>query len=500
MSDKDLKKNIRSKKNSKEWKAAEIAHMLDVFNDAAKNVPSYGAFLKHQKFSKMHVGTIEGFSRIPPITKKNYLRKYPWGEQVARGALAQESLILTATSGSTGKPSYFPRTHELHERAYEQHKIFIENSGLDPKKPTLVIVAFGMGVWIGGIITYEAFRRISKRDFPMTILTPGVNKKEIYDALHEIGAAYPQVILCGYPPFVKDIIDNGPEAGVDWSSFDMRIVCAAEGFSEEFRDYLIRKGGMKNPYRDIMNIYGSAELGTMATETPLSILVRQLSLKHPALYSALFSEATRLPTLAQYVPTYVSFEAIDNRIYCTSSSVLPMVRYEIGDHGGVFTYDDLTSRCKEHGIDLRGALLHAGITNTVLELPFVYIYERADLSTKLYGAIIYPEHVKHGLMHRDLQKFITTKFTMFTRNNAQQDAYLEVNVELQSNVSPNPSLERAVSDAIMDALSEKSAEHRNNVLAMGDRVRPHITFWPLNDKNYFSNTGKHKWVKQNTVS
>lgn len=125
-----------------------------------------------------------------------------------------------------------------------------------------------MGVWIGGIITYEAFNRVSRRDFPLTILTTGVNKKEIYDALRTIGQHYAQLVLCGYPPFVKDVVDDGEPNGVDWRRFDTRILCAAEAFSEDFRDYLMQKTGIADAYRGIMNIYGSADLGTIATEIP----------------------------------------------------------------------------------------------------------------------------------------------------------------------------------------------------------------------------------------
>ena len=482
--------------SSASWKRMQDEYMLDIFQGSAKHVPAYRQFLKEKGFLAKTVNTMTDFRHIPPVSKQNYLKKFPWEDLCVPGALSGKSLVLTATSGSTGKPFYFPRTDSIDEQSYIMHRTFLKNSGLDPAEPTLVIVAFGMGVWIGGLITYEAFNRISERDFPLTILTTGVNKKEIYDALREIGPRYTQLVLCGYPPFIKDVIDDGPENGVQWKQFDMRIVCAAEGFSEDFRDYLLRKTGMRDAYRDVMNIYGSAELGTMATETPLAILVRKLTLAHPLLFTRLFTEATRLPTLAQFVPTFVSFEAADNRIYCTAGNALPLIRYEIGDHGGVFTYSELVKACREEGIDLKNEIRTAGISDTVAELPFVYIYERADLSTKLYGAIIFPEHVKHGLMRRELERYVTTKFTMFTKTDAKQDEYLEVNVELKENVKPTPELQHTVAEAIVESLMEKSAEHKNNVGALGDRVRPRVVFWAHNHHEHFAHGGKHKWVKK----
>jgi phenylacetate-CoA ligase len=478
------------------WSKLQDEYVLDAFHSAAKHVPAYRKFLKLQGIVPRDVKTAKDLLRVPPVGKKNYLRAYHWKDLCVKNAIDSQSLVLTATSGSTGKSFYFPRTNVIDEQSYIYHRGFLDRSVLDPDEPTLVIVGFGMGVWIGGIITYEAFKRISERDFPLTVLTAGVNKKEIYDSLREIGEHYTQLVLCGYPPFIKDVIDDGPGNGISWKQFDIRVVCAAEGFSEEFRHYLMEQTGMRDPYRSVMNIYGSAELGTMATETPLSILVRELALKNEDLFSDLFNEATRLPTVAQYIPSFVSFDAVDNRVYCTAGTALPLIRYEIGDHGGVATYAHVKRVCAEHGIDLKSEIKKAGIADVVQELPFVYVYERADLSTKLYGAIIFPEHVKHGLMNRKLQPSVTGKFTMETKFDENQNEYLEVNVELKAGVRLDKTLEEIVAHAIDESLSERSAEHKNNRSAMGERVRPRVVLWPYGDKHYFAAGTKHKWVRK----
>src|SRR6266853_359753 len=122
--------------------------------------------------------------------------------------MTEQSLVLTSTSGSTGKPFYFPRNGILDSQSSIYHQMFLKNSQLDVNKSTLVLICFGMGVWIGGLITYQAFKSISVRGYPMTILTPGVNKREIFEALKTIAPKYDQIILCGYPPFMKDIVDE----------------------------------------------------------------------------------------------------------------------------------------------------------------------------------------------------------------------------------------------------------------------------------------------------
>jgi phenylacetate-CoA ligase len=487
-------KFIYSKKSNL-WKKEREDQALKLFRDCADKVPAYKDFLKSNGIQVSKIKTLEDFQKVPPVTKANYLRQYPLEDLCMEGTLAQ-SLVFTSTSGSTGAPFYFPRNGILDWQSSIYHEMFLRTCALDKKKSTLILVCFGMGVWIGGVITYEAFKTISERGYPLTILTPGVNKKEIYEALKNIGPKFDQVILCGYPPFMKDVIDEGKDNGVTWNNYDLKIVFAAEAFSEKFRDYIMRKTGIKNAYRDTMNIYGSADLGTMAEETPLSILIRRLALKNKKIYQKIFKDANRLPTLAQFNPNFINFEAVNGRVYCTGNNALPLVRYDIGDNGGVLDYADIEKIFEEEGMSLAEEAKRVGIDDTIAELPFVYIYERADLSTKLYGAIIYPEYVKLGLQNLTVEKYITGKFTMYTQHDDDQNEYLEINIELKPGIVESDWLKTEVQKLIMESLLTHSAEHKNNAHMMPGRVDPRIVFWPHEDETHFKVGIKQKWVKK----
>lgn len=481
--------------SSADWERAVGVSVLRRFKEAVKGVPAYRQFLAKAGCTPSSIKTRKDVDRIPPISKGNYLRVYPWDTLSRSGALGSESLVLTATSGSTGQPFYIPRTDEVHEASTVFHQLFLERSGLSRKKRTLVIVAFGMGVWIGGLLTYEAFRRASERDWPLTLITPGVNKKEIFEALTRIGPSYEQLVLCGYPPFVKDLVDGAVDHGVDWRRWDMRIVCAAEAFSEQFRDYLMEKTGMQDPYRSVMNIYGSAELGTMASETPLTVLLRRLALSHEALYRKLFREANRLPTLAQFIPDLTAFEqGKEGQVYATGGSVLPFIRYDIGDQGGVCSYEDAERACADLGIDLAGEAERTGIADTIRPLPLVYIYERTDLSTKLYGAIIFPEHVKLGLAAPALERYVTGRFTMTTEHDASHNEYLELNIELKHGIADGEPVRQTIIESVMQSLAASSDEYRYLMGSVRDKVVPRVVFWPHEDPKYFAPGVKQKWV------
>lgn len=482
--------------SSETWSREAERHNIAVFRHAAHAVPAYKRFLKDHKVDPLDIRTSEDFSRLPAVHKSNYLRVSKWNELIASDALNDRHLILAATSGSTGKPFYFPRTSDVDSYAALFHTLFIENSGLDKKRKTLVIIGFGMGVWIGGIITYEAFSRVSEGGFPLTIITAGTNKKEIYEALREAGPYYEQVVVCGYPPFIKDLIDEGKEAGITWSRFDLRILCAAESFSEDFRDYLVRLAGLKDPLRTVISIYGSAELGTMAIETPLTTLLRRLALKKKPLFEKIFGDAKRLPTLAQFIPSCVNFTAVDGSLFCTASNALPLVRYDIGDKGGVRTFTEITAMCADEGIDLVREIRKAGIEDTVCQLPFVYVYERADLSTKLYGAIIYPEHVKGGLQKKQFDDHLTGKFTMMTKHDKGQNEFLEIHLELKPGVAESEELRAQVIEQVVESLANKSDEYRYLSGTVREKVVPRVVLWPHGHPEHFQQGVKQKWVKK----
>lgn len=468
--------------------------LLELFRFVAEKVPAYKDFLRQYKIKPEDVHTLEDLRRVPPMDKNNYLRKYPLVELCIDGTLDAQ-LVFTSTSGSTGEPYFFPRGDALDDQFSRYCELLFENS-TGAGKSTLIIVGFGMGMWIGGLITYEAFKHIGDRGNSLSIVTPGTSCKEIYDAMRNIAPHYDRVILCGYPPFIKDVIDDGKAHGVDWKKHDMKLLFAAESFSEKFRDYLVEKAHVRDPLRDTMNTYGSAELGGMAVETPIAILIRRMALENKEIYERLFTDASRLPTLAQYDPNFIHFEAQDKNVLVSGMNTLPLVRYAIGDNGDVWGLKDIEGIFKEEGVDLRAEAKQAGISDTIRELPFVYIHERTDLSTKLYGATIYPEYIKAGLEHPDLEDLITGKFTMLTEHDQKQDEYLEVNVELAVGIQPNDRLYEKVMDAIYNALAERSAEYRYMTGTIKERIIPRVRLWPHEYPPFFKTGGKQKWVKK----
>lgn len=474
------------------WNKTREKHALRLFHKAAELVPAYKNFLKMRKINHYRVKTFRDFKRVPQTSKREYLRRYPLRDLAWNGTLKQP-MSFSATSGSTGEQFYFTRSAELEWESSLVHEFFLRSSSHGHDTPTLVLVCFGMGVWIGGLITHRAFQMAGERGLPVSVLAPGINKIEIFTALKKLAPDFSQVILAGYPPFIKDIIDEAPSYGVNLGKLNIRLLFAAEAFSEKFRDYVAKKAKVKNIYLDTMNIYGTADIGTMAFETPTSILLRHLALKNKKLFIEVFGDIQKIPTLAQYNPLFIAFEEEGGEILLTGNNAVPLIRYNIGDHGGIYSFGEIAYVFKKYGVDIKKEAKSAGIDKLSL-LPFVYVYERADLVTTLYGLQIYPEMLKETFLDKTLSRPLTGKFSLATKFSSKQNQYLEINLELKKGARATQALKRLALKKIIAALLVKSSEFRELYRQLKERAVPKIIFWPAEHPLYFKPGTKQKWV------
>ena len=123
--------------------------------------------------------------------------------------------------------------------------------------------------------TASCCRYLASKGYPIVLTTPGNNKEEILRVVEEIGSNFEQIVLLGYPPFLKDVIDTGISRGIDWRQYQIKLVMAGEVFSEEWRDLVGERIGSQNPYYDSASLYGTADAGVLGNETPLSICIRR---------------------------------------------------------------------------------------------------------------------------------------------------------------------------------------------------------------------------------
>jgi len=487
-------------KPAKHWEKLGEMQALALFHHTSQTVPAYRKFLKAHGLDPANIKSIADFQTLPLTDKQSYLRASEYRDLFPGRDLSLATTI-SATSGSTGEPFYFPRGEDQDTQYEYAAELFLKNQFALDTKSTLGIIGFGLGVWIGGIFTYKILNRLAAKGYRLTLLPMGPNKELYLRSVKKFGAYFDQVLLMGYPPFIKDILDEAGNHGIQWNDYKIKILTATETFSEEFREYLTEHAAIKNPYTDIINIYGTVELGTMAHETALTTLIRKLALQDAAVFKNIFAQSSRLPTLAQYHPYLCYLEEVDGEVIGSGmGSSIPLVRYRFHDRGGVIPFETLLKKLRERGIDIIGEARRIGISQTIMHLPFVYVFERSDMSATLFGITIYPEYIRSALARREVTRTVTGKFTMITKNDRKQDQFLEINVELRKGVRSSLGLAHLIQNAVVDSLMRRSTEY--NYLSGGSsptyrkRLRPKIALWPYEDPLYFKPGGKQAWVKK----
>jgi phenylacetate-CoA ligase len=452
--------------------------VLDLFHRTAATVPAYRDFLRSHGVEPDSVVTFADFQRLPMVTKESYYRRYPLPELCRYGRLDGCDMIAVS-SGSSGQPTIWPRTvaDELHVAdRFEQ----VFRDGFDARdRSTLAVVCFPLGTWVGGLFTLACARHVAGRGYPITVVAPGNNKAEIFRVLPELGPHFDQVVLLGYPPFIKDVVDSGVAAGIDWAAFRIKLVLAGEVFSEQWRDLVAARAGIADPVRATASLYGTADAGVLGNETSRSVSIRRFLAGRPDLARQLFGDA-RLPTLVQYDPASRLFETHEGTLLFSCDGSIPLLRYHIADEGGLMSCSDMLEFCRANGF-------------TPLDgpgLPFLHVFGRSLFTVSFFGANVYPENVTVGLEQPTISDWVTGKFVLETVEDADRDRRLRVTVEAVPGTDPDPGMIAAAIRAQLRRLNSEFAHYVPEVYQL-----PEVVLRPAGDPEYFPVGVKHRYTR-----
>lgn len=464
---------------------------LQLFQRAARDVPAYRVFLAEQGVDPAVVTTPMDLQRVPLVSKSNYMQVYPLPDRCWDGRLDACDRVAVS-SGSTGAPTFWPRSirHEV-DVAVRFEQVF-RDAFAAHQQSTLAVVCFALGNWVGGVYTASCLWLLAQKGYPITVATPGNDKAEIFRIVRELAPHYRQTVLLGYPPFVKDVIDAGLADGIDWTRFRVRMVFAGEVFSEEWREIVARRVGSAAPCYDSASLYGTADGGVLGNETPLSIAIRRFLASRPDAARVLFGES-RLPTLVQYDPHCRYFEQHEGTLVVTANSGVPLLRYHIADRGGMLSYAEMRKFLRDHGAP---SLTPFGLDESapVRELPFVYVFGRADFTVSYYGANIYPENVTVGLEKPELMAALTGKFVLESPETADGDRVLRLTVELAPGVDVGSLDSGRVAESVKQELLRLNSEFAHYVPS--GRQTPEVVPRPFADPQYFPAGVKHRYTRR----
>ncbi|KAI8813961.1 hypothetical protein BJ742DRAFT_788013 [Cladochytrium replicatum] len=451
-------------------------------------------------------------SNFPFLNKSDLIGSDPKLSRRVQGSELSSLDLIHVSSGSGGVPTFWghsaadelivtTRFEQIFRDAFNSHSI-----------QTLAVVALPMGSWVGGLFTTSCVRVLAQKGYKITLVTPGNNAEEILRIIAALSPQFEQTVILGYPPFVKGIVDLGNSRRIPWGSFRMRFVFAGEVFSEEWRALVGQRAGVRDPLVDIVSIYGTADAGVLANETPISARVRRFLAANPSVAHELFGR-NRIPSLMQYDPlarfletrpddhtialSTMPFVTLENPDPTTAAGniSMPLCRYSIGDAGGIIGFDQIIEFVKTRGFDVvseyerdRSA---APELPPVRRLPFVWVFGRAFWTVSLYGANVYVENIMVGLEQEFIHRFVTGKFVLAV-NEDPDDTRLLVRVELAPNVEADESKQSAVADSLLGQLKRLNSEYANYVPV--DKQTPMVVLYKFGDPSFFPLGVKHSYI------
>lgn len=463
---------------------------LNLFHEAARRVPAYRDFLSKTKIKHDAIRTKSDFARIPIVDKNNYISQYRLEDLSWDGVLTSAKYISTS-SGSTGTPFFWPRGHNqditvgmIFQRLYEN--IFGTKDG-----STLCANSFALGTWIAGLEFYNATKWAADRGNRIVMITPGIDKTEAVNEIKKLASSFRRVVITGYPPFVKDIIELGKASGVEWKRLDVRLLTGGEAISETWRDYVLAMIGKKDNLASIINVYGMAESGVVAHETPVSIIFRRI-LREMSRIDTTLPDHDKIMGLYQYYPTARYFEVVsEDSLVLTANAGLPLIRYNTRDRGGILDFSEVMHQggdrviraARKHHVDLKK-----------WRLPFVYLYGRKDLSVSFYALNVYVENIKYALEPLFVASRLSGLFVMRVEHMANLDQRLEITIELSRGHAPSAVLNKSIAKLVASRLCQVNTEYAKLFSAIGSRALPKIRLVRYGEIQTIPGR-KHKWVK-----
>lgn len=471
--------------------ARAFARALRLFHEAAERVPAYTDFLKRAGVRPESIQSKADFQNIPVTDKPNYFSRYSLKELSWDGSLASAKYISTS-SGSTGVPFFWPRgeaqdvmTGLMKQNIYQG--LFEASTG-----STLFVNSFSLGTWIAGLEFFNAARWVAEHGACITIVSPGIDKAEAVNQIKKLAPLFSRIVIAGYPPFVKDIIEYGSDSGIEWKKMDLRLLFGGEAVSEIWKDRLLEHIGRTGEFRRIVNIYGMAESGVVAHDTPVSTYLRR-SLQALGGASAGLPDPDRTMGLYQYYPLARYFEVVSgDSLLLTANAGLPLIRYSTRDNGGLLAHQAVAklgpkfaSTAKRQGADIRK-----------WQLPFVYLYGRKDLSISLYAVNIYVENIKSALEHSVHTRKLSGLFIMGVTDGKRLDQQFQVTIELARDAVPDPALAKTLATEIIAGLCGQNSEYAKLYSVIGIKARPRVNLVRYGDIQTVPGR-KHKWTKRN---
>jgi len=412
---------------------------LTAFRRAAAGIPAYRSFLKENRVDPGDIRTIEDFKARVPLLDKDKAFKVRW-DNITSLCLPHELKNIkniVPSSGHTGFFSFGLTTGIELKKSQEAIDFMLDYVFEVTSRRTLLINALPMGVRIHSEL--------------VTIADTSVRSDIVIGLIKGFVRAYDQIILVSMNAFVKRILEDGLEQGIDWKEVPLHVVVGEELLSENLRDYMAGIMGIDpddpSEFRLIGSSFGVAEFGlNLFYETRDLIRLRRLIRRDPKLKEALIGKnLDLLPALFYYNPIRLYAESIvspdgESPIILTNIErdvILPLIRYNIRDEGIIISFSKLKETLESSGY---GAFLPR------IRLPLAAVWGRDKLKLPDYDTILRPEQMQE-ILYED--QTIAAAITGCFRLSQAKDGGLRVEIQTKPRCSALHELEQRIRETIL---------------------------------------------------
>lgn len=402
-------------------------YVIPCFQTAARKMPAYRSLLQDRGLDPSTVKDIRAFKEKVPVIDKSIFAAHPLHELCVDFDVDKIQTVILS-SGFSGNFSYSAITgRELKWQSFSVDLLLDLVFNIS-KKRTFFISALGQGVKV-----YTG----------VPLAETSVRSDSVAALIKKVGPYYDQILITSSAFFMKKIIEDGVDRGVDWKSLPVSVFFGEDWIPESYRTYL---GGILGVDFDdplgkwVGCSFGVSELGlSLFQESPETIRIKRLAQKDRRLHAALFGEGSTItPSFFYYHPSLIFVESLAGELVFTTldkRAMSPLIRYAPGDLGRVHPY-----------AEVKDILTRLGYADHVpkLQNPMVSVLGRKGKDVLVNGVRATPEAVKEGL-YRDLEtaRATTGYFRMSGRNDR-----LEIEIQLRETFSPTEELKKKYIDGI----------------------------------------------------
>lgn len=320
--------------------------VLKAFRYAYHTSEAYRAFLEQQGVRYRRIGSLDAFlAEVPTIDKESLFGKYPLND-VFSGFARNNSGRIWSSSGSSNRltigfesKSATPNTLAL--------DFFLNFFFQTLDRKSLFINTLPDGWPINGRYLYHAHL--------------GTRVDIAIELLDRLSSDFSQFIIGGEPLLLKKLVEQAKDDRFDFSTHRIHFVAGGDYVAKSYKSYvrnLINPRDNQQPFNQVVSVMGMSEFGVATFfETQGVSKLQCLVNENPDLAERFKGPYGIVPQLFQYDPftTFVETKRDDEgnqRLVMTNlntQSELPLIRYDTGDLGTVFSHKQILQLLREHG-------------------------------------------------------------------------------------------------------------------------------------------------------